>query len=233
MDALDELLAWTSSVPPTCRGASASGIRSSAGRSTRSTPGGWRLGAHERTAEALAARGAPASARAHHVELAARQGDRDAVAVLREAGEAAAQRAPASAARWFAGALRLLPGGRAGGRARRASAGPLGALAAAASSPTATPRCSRASRSCPEDAEALRVRLTVACAGVEHLLGRHAEAHARLERALAELEDPGSPEAVALMIELAVDGLYRASTSACATGRRARSRRRRRSATAR
>ena len=35
-------------------------------------PGGWRLGAHERTAGALADRGAPASARAHHVESAAR-----------------------------------------------------------------------------------------------------------------------------------------------------------------
>ena len=66
------------------------------------TPGGWRLGAHERCAEALSARGAPASARAHHVELAARQGDPVAVATLREAGEAAAQRAPASAARWLA-----------------------------------------------------------------------------------------------------------------------------------
>ena len=72
-------------------------------------PGGWRLGAHERTAAALAERGAPASARAHHVEVSAREGDGEAVAVLREAGEAAALRAPASAARWFAGALRLLP----------------------------------------------------------------------------------------------------------------------------
>src|SRR5207342_3454974 len=39
------------------------------------TPGGWRLSAHERTAEALGERGASASARAHHVERAARQGD--------------------------------------------------------------------------------------------------------------------------------------------------------------
>ena len=59
-----------------------------------------------------------------------------------------------------------------------------------ASSPRATPRCSRASRSCPSESIALRVRLTVACAGVEHLLGRHEQAHARLESALAELPDP-------------------------------------------
>src|SRR5206468_9378972 len=46
---------------------------------------------------------------AHHVERSAREGDVAAVAVLREAGETAAWVAPASAAGWFAGALRLLP----------------------------------------------------------------------------------------------------------------------------
>src|SRR5215475_11423088 len=73
------------------------------------TRGGWRLRAHERCAEALAARGAAAAARAHHIERSARQGDIGAVAMLREAGEAAARLAPESAARWFGGALRLLP----------------------------------------------------------------------------------------------------------------------------
>ena len=46
--------------------------------------------------------------RAHHVERSARQGDSTAVAVLREAGEAAAHLAPGSAARWFTAALRLV-----------------------------------------------------------------------------------------------------------------------------
>ena len=73
------------------------------------TTGGWRLGAHERCAEALAVRGATATARAHHVERSAREGDVTAVAVLREAGDAAARLAPATAAKWFAGAVRLLP----------------------------------------------------------------------------------------------------------------------------
>src|SRR5215472_3494747 len=73
------------------------------------TAAGWRLGAHERCAETLAARGVAAAARAHHVERSARQGDLAAVAVLREAGEATARLAPESAARWFGGALRLLP----------------------------------------------------------------------------------------------------------------------------
>ena len=72
------------------------------------TPG-MRLAAHEHCADALAAQGAPAAMRAHHVQHAARHGDLGAVAVLREAGEAAARRAPASAARWFELALGLLP----------------------------------------------------------------------------------------------------------------------------
>ena len=61
----------------------------------------------------------------------------------------------------------------------------------------------------PHESLALQTRLTTACAGVEHLLGHHEEAHARLANAFNRLPDPGSPEAVALMIELAVDGFYR------------------------
>src|SRR3954470_17469170 len=51
------------------------------------SPGGWRLRAHPRSSDALAARGASAAARAHHLERCATVGDRDAVAVLREAGD--------------------------------------------------------------------------------------------------------------------------------------------------
>jgi hypothetical protein len=51
-----------------------------------STPGGWRLAAHARAAEALAARGADAAERAHHLEQSASQGNEDAIAVLLEAG---------------------------------------------------------------------------------------------------------------------------------------------------
>ena len=95
------------------------------------TPGGWRLGAHERVRRGARERAARRPRRAPTTSsCSARHGDAAAVAVLREAGEAAAQRAPASAARWFDGALRLLsdrrPAGgagraaaRAGGRARR------------------------------------------------------------------------------------------------------------------
>ena len=50
-----------------------------------------------------------AVARAHHVDASAKVGDAAAVSVLTEAGRQSAQRAPATAARWFTGALRLLP----------------------------------------------------------------------------------------------------------------------------
>ena len=51
--------------------------------------------------------------------------------------------------------------------------------------------------------------MTAACAAAEHLLRRHDEAHARLARALDDLADSRSPEAVALMIELALDSRHR------------------------
>ena len=59
-----------------------------------STPEGWRIGSHERVAAALADRGAPPSARAHHVERSARYGDLAAVAVLKDAGEEARLQRP-------------------------------------------------------------------------------------------------------------------------------------------
>ena len=173
------------------------------------TPGGWRLSAHERTAEALDERGASASARAHHVERAARQGDVAAVATLREAGEVAARRAPASAARWFAGALRLLPEATPAEERVELLLALAGALAATGQFADGHRALLESIELVPEESVALRVRLTTACAGVEHLMGRHEQAHARLATALESLPDSDAPEAVALMIELAVDGFYR------------------------
>jgi ATP/maltotriose-dependent transcriptional regulator MalT len=173
-----------------------------------SAPGGWRLGAHERSADALAARGAPAAARAHHVERSARQGDVAGVAILREAGEATAHRAPASAARWFAAALSLLPEGAPAEERVELLLARAGSLAATGQFSDSHAALLESIALVPYESVTLRVRLTTACAGVEHLLGRHDEAHARLLKDLQSLEE-GSPEAVALMIELAVDGFYR------------------------
>jgi len=173
------------------------------------SPAGWRLSAHERSAEALVARGAPPAERAHHVERAGRQGDATAVATLREAGEAAAHRAPVSAARWLSAALRLLRDDVPAEQRVElllARAAALATYGRFADGRAALLECLSL---VPSEAVALRVRVTTACAGIEHLLGRHQEAHDRLADALDQLEDAGSPEAIALMIELAVDGVYR------------------------
>lgn len=172
---------------------------------------GWRLGAHERSADALAARGAPATARAHHVERSAREGDADAVAVLREAGEEAARLAPANAAHWFGEALRLEP-------ANAPAEERIELLFARARALTAVGRLDD-SRSAllealdlvPDGADVLRATLARACAGVETNLGLQEQACERLVHALEELPDQGSREAVAIMIELTANAFWRTS----------------------
>jgi ATP/maltotriose-dependent transcriptional regulator MalT len=174
-----------------------------------SCPWGVRLAAHARSADALAARGAPAAARAHHVEHAARHGDLAAVAVLREAGEMSARRAPVSAARWFALALRLLP--EDAPREER-----VGLLMALAEAQAATGRFEHSRLALlesidltPDDEQVLLVGLIGACAATEQLLGRHEEAHRRLSTTLARLPDASSAAAVELMIHLAAGDFYR------------------------
>jgi ATP/maltotriose-dependent transcriptional regulator MalT len=172
-----------------------------------STGGGWRLAAHARAAAALAAAGRPPAERAHHVEHSARPGDGEAIEVLLEAGRAAIGRAPATAARWFGAALRLLPSAeverqvavRVELASARRSSGDLEGCRAALLEATAL---------LGPDAAARRVELTALTAAVEHWQGHHADAHRRLQRAWEELPEHGTPEAATLQVELAVDGLY-------------------------
>ena len=172
-------------------------------------PGGWVLGAHERCANALAEHGASAAARAHHVEHAAAPGDMEAVELLRQAGGTVMVSAPASAARWFGAALRILPDAlppeqRLGLLMARAAA-----LAASGQLQESRETLLETLALAPEDAVQMWVQLTVACANVEHFLGRHDLAQERLAAALERLPDPATPEAVALMLELAVDSMFR------------------------
>jgi DNA-binding CsgD family transcriptional regulator len=168
----------------------------------------WRLQAHARAAEALAARPGALAARAHHVEHSARVGDDAAAAVLEQAGHQAAARAPAIAARWFEAALRLLGTQGADDPFRR-----LGLLVPLAGALAATGRLERALDTLVEALDLveladLRVRLIAACAACENLLGRHDAAHARLLAALDALADQQSAAAAALHAELAADALY-------------------------
>jgi ATP/maltotriose-dependent transcriptional regulator MalT len=178
------------------------------------TPGGWRLGAHERCAEALAARGATAAARAHHVERSAREGDAAAVTVLREAGDATVRLAPASAARWFGDALRVLPHTASPQERVELLLARARALTAAGDVAESHGVLLDALAIVPDDAPATRAQVARACAGAESLLGRHDDARAHLSTALDAFPDPDSPEAVALQIELAMNGLWRASYDA-------------------
>jgi len=173
------------------------------------TAGGWRLGAHERCAEALAAGGATAAARAHHVERSAREGDIGAAAVLREAGEEAVRLAPASAAHWFAEALRLLPPTATAEERVDLLLARARALTAAGHFNDSHSALLEAITIVPDDSHALRARVARACAGVESLLGRQEQAGDRLASALESLPDQGSPEAVALMLELTMNALWR------------------------
>jgi len=179
-----------------------------------SAPGGWRIAAHERSARALAALGASAAARAHHVEYSARAGDLAAVALLREAGESAAHRAPASAERWFGAALRLLPDAAPAADRVELLLARSRSLAATGHFADSYAALLESLTIVPEESVGLRVQVTTACAVVENLLGRHKQARTRLEDTLAEIGDADSPDAIALMIELAVDALFSADYEA-------------------
>ncbi len=172
-----------------------------------SVRGGWRLAAHGRAAEVLAARGAQVSEQAYHVESSAGQGDEAAIELLLEAGRSAAARAPQAAARWFEAALRLLPSGD----TDRQVSVRVG-LASALRSVGELERCRstllEALELLPPDSVVRRVELTTLCAAVEHWQGRHGDAHVRLARAWEEVPDRSTPAAAALQIELAIDGLY-------------------------
>jgi ATP/maltotriose-dependent transcriptional regulator MalT len=133
----------------------------------------------------------------------------DAVALLTEAGDAATSRAPANAARLFEAALRILPADapvdlRTGLLDRLAGSrwgiGWFeGAYAAASERAALTAD--------PTPAE--RLRLTSLLAGLENLVGRNVQAHTRLAAALHDLPEQDTPEAGALMAELAFDAFFR------------------------
>jgi ATP/maltotriose-dependent transcriptional regulator MalT len=170
---------------------------------------GSRIGAHARAAAALRDWGQPPERLAHHVEQSAKVGDLEAIETLGQAGRSSAASAPASAARWFEGALRLLPGSRSMVPTRLellvAHASALGAVGRLESCRAALVD---ALSLLPTDAAEMRLRMTAGCATVEHLLGRHDEALERVNAALQSLDDPRSGEGVALTMEQAVGAFH-------------------------
>jgi ATP/maltotriose-dependent transcriptional regulator MalT len=173
----------------------------------QSTGGGWRLAAHARAASELGARGAPAAAQAHHIEQSASQGDRTAIELLLEAATATAPRAPATAARWFGAALRLMPEGDEAARLQT-----LTGLAQVLRSTGDLDRCVatllEALELVPDDDTQQRVTLSAACAAAENFLGRHVQAKRRLTAALESVSDPESREAVNTLLALVASAFF-------------------------
>ena len=177
------------------------------------TGAGWRLAAHARAAAALLESGAPPEAYAHHVAVSAHAGDEDAVAVLAGAASGVRARAPASAARWYEDALRLLPEG-APSRRRELLSSLADAQAAAGRLEDADAVLETAIATLALTEVRERVGLTVTRARFEHLRGSLDAAHARLEAALADLPGDADAEELALVITLAVDAFHRRDVEA-------------------
>jgi DNA-binding CsgD family transcriptional regulator len=168
-------------------------------------PVGWRLGAHARAAEALERRGAGVVARAGRVEQAAEAGDEAAGELLAAAAAELQSSAPATAARFYIGALRLLPQRR-DLRARRTR---MQTLLADAQSAAGDPVAARETLlEALQTAEpTARLRLTVAVANSEWWLGRHEEARRRLQVALSALPAEPSPDRIRLRLALFLTAL--------------------------
>jgi ATP/maltotriose-dependent transcriptional regulator MalT len=177
------------------------------------TGAGWRIAAHGRAATALLESGAPPEAYAHHVAVSAHAGDEDAVAVLAGAASGVRARAPASAARWYEDALRLLPDG-APSRRRELLSSLAHAQAAAGRLEDADAVLESAIATLALTEVRERVGLTVTRARFEHLRGSLDVAHGRLEAALADLPDDSDAEELALVITLAVDAFHRRDVDA-------------------
>lgn len=174
-----------------------------------STRVGWRLDAHARVAARLGASGAPLSTQAHHVERCARAGDERAIALLTRAAHAATARAPATAVRWFAAALRLLPEQDPDGQRR------VELLLAMAAVLASIGRLMASSAALHEaldllspDSAPVHETTLVMCAKIDHQLGRHQEARNRLLQALSMIPDERSPEAITIRVELACDCFF-------------------------
>ena len=167
-------------------------------------PPAWRLAAHERLAAELGARGERPEVCAYHVAQVARPGDQAAIALLSDAGAATAATAPEAAARWYAAGLRLVGHGDV---ARRAQL--LGGLAAALAAVGRLTECRDAlvelldlvgPAPTPQ-----RLSLVARCAAVEGVIGRHADARARL---LAALRDAPPDRQGTVLLGLATAASY-------------------------
>ncbi|MER6809675.1 AAA family ATPase [Spirillospora sp. NPDC000708] len=191
-----------------------------------STAAGWRFAAHSRVSARLAALGAPAAVRAHHVLRSARFGDREAIWTLVEAARVVALQAPGTAAYWLEAALRLMPDGTdASGASANGTAGDgaypdriqlLVELAHAQAVSGHAEEGRETARTLlsllPPDDTVRRARTVQLCAVMDRQLGRIHEARALVLDELRRITDRQTPEAVLLRIRLVADRIQRIDT---------------------
>jgi len=168
--------------------------------------GGWRLAAHARAADALARRGAGVMAVAHHVEHCGHVGDDAAIAILMQAADSAQVSAPASAARFCAGALRLLPAGPGDGERRARMQAALADAQSAAGDPAAARATLLDALRVATGAE--RFGLTVAATYADLWLGRPHDARRRLQVELRDLPAQPSRDRIRLRLSLGMTALF-------------------------
>ncbi|HEX4702227.1 MAG TPA: LuxR C-terminal-related transcriptional regulator, partial [Pseudonocardiaceae bacterium] len=171
----------------------------------------WRLAAHRRAWDVLAAQGAPATTVAGHVARSASVGDRAAIGVLLAAADATEVTAPASCAHWLAVALGLILDKPSNVDQRltlltmRAKA-----LGMAGRFQPARAVLADVLALLPQDARERRASVTAFRAMIERLLGRFDDARRMLVAELAEQGDQRGPAAAVLLFELALGGLLAA-----------------------
>ncbi|MEE1763407.1 ATP-binding protein [Streptomyces sp. SP18BB07] len=165
-----------------------------------------RVRMHRLAAAGLADAGAPAAARAHHVERSLTGWDPEAVAVLAEAAERSAATAPASSAHWLEVALRHLPDTppyaalRRDLMLRRARA--LGVCGGLRESRDLLHEVIAMSPPGEAGAPGVRASAVALCAVMERHLGRYAEAVTLLRRELSRTPGPPPADALELGLEL-------------------------------
>jgi DNA-binding CsgD family transcriptional regulator/tetratricopeptide (TPR) repeat protein len=162
----------------------------------------WKVAAHRRAKDFLAARGAPAGRLADHVERSLGGPDDDDRRILRQAAREALCCDPAAAAHWLRAALSIIPESEPDDRRETTSL--LGrALGMAGRLTESRDVLQEALQLGPADRGGGGRVVTIAfCALIEGLLNNYAEARALLRAELAALGPDDLPvEAVALIIE--------------------------------
>lgn len=170
-------------------------------------PPSRRIRFHRGAAAALAGRGAAAPAIARHVAVTARTGDSSAGELLAAAAREVLPEAPASAARWLALAISLLPDRD--GPQRLALLGELAqAQAAAGSLREAHDTLLALLASAGESGIAEPPRAVATLASVCLALGRNVGVRERLERAVDELPPGDDEQEVPLLLALAMHAAF-------------------------